>query len=150
MCRFFLNTRLIGVLLATLFVQGFYPQTLCAQELSAEDLVEEELSEEQLLDQRARSENVTAPQTNNSALDNAPAITPKPPATNSARNAVVNLQTTVTGNQEQPRVLYILPWQSPATEAIGFESLESEQSTVFGHVERDELRRQLEAEGVFD
>lgn len=75
---------------------------------------------------------------------------PKPPAAGSARSAVVNLQTTVTGNQEQPRVLYILPWQSPESEAVEFDLLNSGQAAVFGHVERDELRRQLEAMGEFD
>ena len=38
------------------------------------------------------------------------------------QDATINLQTTVTGNQEQPRVLYILPWQSPAPEDVDFES----------------------------
>lgn len=136
MWRFFLNTRLICALLAALFAQGLYA---------------EELLQEKPLDQSLASEEVTEEQLDESALGNAPAaITPKPPATNTTRNSVVNLQTTVTGNQEQPRVLYILPWQSPETEAIGFELLDSEQSAVFGHVERDELRRQLEAEGEFD
>ena len=60
-------------------------------------------------------------------------------------NATINLQTTVTGNQEQPRVLYILPWQSPATDAVDFETFDSQQKAVFGHVERDELRRELES-----
>jgi len=58
-----------------------------------------------------------------------------------------NLQMTVTGNQEQPRVLYILPWQSPATTDVDFEPLDSEQKAVFNHVEREELRRELESVG---
>lgn len=58
-----------------------------------------------------------------------------------------NLQMTVTGNQEQPRVLYILPWQSPATTDVDFEPLDSEQKAVFSHVEREELRRELESVG---
>ncbi len=63
------------------------------------------------------------------------------------QEATINLQTTVTGNQEQPRVLYILPWQSPAPEDVDFESLSNEQRVVFGHVEREELRRELESAG---
>lgn len=63
------------------------------------------------------------------------------------QNATINLQTTVTGNQEQPRVLYILPWQSPAPEDVDFESFSNDQRVVFGHVEREELRRELEAAG---
>jgi hypothetical protein len=58
-----------------------------------------------------------------------------------------NMQMTVTGNQEQPRVLYILPWQSPATTDVDFEPLENEQKAVFSHVEREELRRELESVG---
>lgn len=72
-------------------------------------------------------------------------------ATTPSRAAgVVNLQTTVTGNQEQPRVLYILPWQSPPPGDINFELLESRDRTVFGHLERSELRRQLESAGELD
>lgn len=66
------------------------------------------------------------------------------------RGGVVSLQTTVTGNQEQPRVLYILPWQSPAASDVDFELLDSQQTSVFGHIERNELRRELEAAGEFD
>lgn len=63
---------------------------------------------------------------------------------------VVNLQTTVTGNQEQPRVLYILPWQSPPASEIDFELLDGQETSVFSHLERTEFRRQLEAAGEFD
>jgi hypothetical protein len=63
------------------------------------------------------------------------------------QSATLNLQTTVTGNQEQPRVLYILPWQSPAADDVDFESIDNEEKAVFGHVERDEFRRELESAG---
>jgi hypothetical protein len=33
---------------------------------------------------------------------------PQPPAT-------VQLETTISGNQEQPKTIYILPWQSPVS-----------------------------------
>jgi hypothetical protein len=72
------------------------------------------------------------------------------PQVNSSRSAEVSLHTTVTGSQEQPQVLYILPWQSPQANAIDFELLDSQDTAVFGHVERDELRRELEANGEFD
>ena len=61
------------------------------------------------------------------------------------QEATINLQTTVTGNQEQPRVLYILPWQSPAAEDVDFETLNNQQQAVFNHVEREELRRELQS-----
>lgn len=67
------------------------------------------------------------------------------PAKKMVQDATINLQTTITGNQEQPRVLYILPWQSPTPGNVDFESLDSEQKAVFGHVEREELRRELES-----
>lgn len=63
------------------------------------------------------------------------------------QDATINLQTTITGNQEQPRVLYILPWQSPQTADVDFEPLDNQQKAVFGHVEREELRRELESAG---
>lgn len=66
------------------------------------------------------------------------------------RDATISLQTTVTGNQEQPRVMYILPWQSPLSAELDIEMLDSQQEAVFGHVEREELQRGLEAAGEFD
>lgn len=67
------------------------------------------------------------------------------PSPRAAPASSIHLQTTVTGNQEQPRVLYILPWQSPAAEAVDFAPLESEQKAVFKHLEREELARELDA-----
>jgi len=64
--------------------------------------------------------------------------------------ATMSLQTTVTGNQEQPRVLYILPWQTPGDSVIEFESMHSLQEEAFAHIERDEFRRKLNAEAVLD
>jgi len=67
------------------------------------------------------------------------------PGKKMVQDATITLQTTITGNQEQPRVLYILPWQSPTATNVDFESLDNEQKAVFGHVEREELRRELES-----
>jgi|SRR5688572_16774096 hypothetical protein len=64
--------------------------------------------------------------------------------------ARINLQTTVTGNQEQPRVMYILPWQSPLSPELEMEMLSSQEESVFGHVERDEMQRNLESSGELD
>lgn len=61
------------------------------------------------------------------------------------QDATINLQTTITGNQEQPKVLYVLPWQSPQMAVVDFEPLDNQQKAVFNHVERDELRRELDA-----
>ena len=100
--------------------------------------------------QNATPENHEAAASATSAEVQAPAV--KKPETNNAQpakkmvqDATITLQTTITGNQEQPRVLYILPWQSPTTTNVDFESLDNEQKAVFGHVEREELRRELES-----
>lgn len=68
----------------------------------------------------------------------------EPAAKKMVQEATLNLQTTVTGNQEQPRVLYILPWQSPAAEDVDFETLNNQEKSVFSHIEREELHRELE------
>jgi len=60
------------------------------------------------------------------------------------QDATISLQTTITGNQEQPKVMYILPWQSPQTTDVDFEPLDNQQKAVFNHIERDELRRELD------
>ena len=85
----------------------------------------------------------------NTQQNNVTADSKSAPAANSGqkmvREANINLRTTVTGNQEQPRVMYILPWQSPSSPDLEMEMLSSQQDAVFGHVERDELQRSLEA-----
>lgn len=55
----------------------------------------------------------------------------------------VNLSTTIIGNQEQPKVLYIVPWR--AVNAADFENqtIRSQLEMVFGHVEPAEQRRKL-------
>jgi len=55
----------------------------------------------------------------------------------------VNLSTTIIGNQEQPKVLYILPWQSPGASELDSHNIASQLQMVFGHVEPQELRREL-------
>lgn len=60
-------------------------------------------------------------------------------------SAVVNLSTTVTGNQEQPKVLYIVPWQAAEDNTLLYQALNRHTSdAVFGHVERSEHRREIE------
>ncbi|WP_317932540.1 hypothetical protein [Halioxenophilus sp. WMMB6] len=58
--------------------------------------------------------------------------------------AVINIDETVTGNQEQPKVLYIVPWKT-AADSEEFEQSLAQKTTsrVFEHVEREELLRQL-------
>lgn len=59
--------------------------------------------------------------------------------------AVIELSTTVTGNQEQPKVLYIVPWQAAEDNTLLQQALSRHTSeAVFGHVERSEHRREIE------
>jgi len=105
------------------------------------------------LEAKSPPDNSATPETHEAPK---PVISVKPTATKSnaakpqprtVQEATINLQTTITGNQEQPRVLYILPWQSPQTADVDFEPLDNQQKTVFSHVEREELRRELESSG---
>lgn len=58
---------------------------------------------------------------------------------------VVVLSDTVTGNQEQPKVLYIVPWQAATDDTILYQPLETKlQRDVFGHIERPEHIRELQ------
>lgn len=57
---------------------------------------------------------------------------------------VVVLSDTVTGNQEQPKVLYIVPWQAAEDDTILKQPLATKlHSEVFEHVEREEHQREL-------
>lgn len=55
----------------------------------------------------------------------------------------VNLSTTVTGNQEQPKVLYIIPWQNAERSSALELPLQSALDDVFALVDRDELARDI-------
>lgn len=57
---------------------------------------------------------------------------------------VVKLGATITGNQEQPTVLYIVPWKQTSDDTILNQGLESRLSDVFDHVERSEHLREVE------
>jgi len=66
------------------------------------------------------------------------------PAVRAQDSGPVTLSTTVTGNQEQPRVLYIVPWQSARDDRILYEPLNSQTNRVFGHIERSEHLREMD------
>lgn len=57
---------------------------------------------------------------------------------------VVSLETTVVGNQEQPKVLYIVPWQSATDTTILSLPVTSLTNDVFDHVDRDEHKREIQ------
>lgn len=57
--------------------------------------------------------------------------------------ANVELHSTITGNQEQPKVLYIVPWQGPAGVDQLNQGLQPIVSDVFAPVDRREFQREL-------
>jgi hypothetical protein len=101
--------------------------------------------------------NVSAQETSDAKTDaeSAEAATvkadePKPAGKKMVAEASISLRTTVTGNQEQPLVMYILPWQSPDNPEFDLEMQSSQADAVFGHIEREELNRQLDSAGELD
>lgn len=120
-----LNNRHYGLLLAGLICLPLAPLTQAQTEQAEPEPAAEE---------------TTAPEAQKTA----------PGAQKTVESATINLRTTVMGNQEQPRVFYVMPWQSPETPALDMQMLSSQQDAVFGHVEREELLRHLEASGELD
>ena len=57
---------------------------------------------------------------------------------------IVTMSTTIVGNQEQPKVLYIVPWQSATDVTILSLPVTSLMSDVFDHVDREEHRREIQ------
>ncbi|UTF58932.1 hypothetical protein [Gilvimarinus sp. DA14] len=53
------------------------------------------------------------------------------------------LESTITGNQEQPQVLYIVPWQTPDSPTLKYDVVRDQSAAVFEHLERSELHREL-------
>ena len=61
----------------------------------------------------------------------------------SAREANVSLHSTITGNQEQPKVLYIVPWQPPGNADRLAQPVQPLLDDVFAPVDRAEFQREL-------
>lgn len=60
-----------------------------------------------------------------------------------AQEARIELRSTVTGNQEQPKVMYIVPWQNAQSPTLSYQPLQSLAADVFEEVERAEFLREL-------
>ncbi len=60
-----------------------------------------------------------------------------------AQEALVTLHATVTGNREQPRVMYIVPWQPPDATKFEYTLGSSLAQDLFREVDRDEFVREL-------
>jgi|GEM_PF-2490864 len=53
------------------------------------------------------------------------------------------LESVITGNQEQPQVLYLVPWQNPDSPTLQYDVIHHQTDIVFQHLERSELLREL-------
>lgn len=73
----------------------------------------------------------------------APARIAPTPRARPPSGQVANLSSTIVGNQEQPQVLYIVPWKPVADSDLENQNIQSQLDIIFGHVERVELRREL-------
>lgn len=60
-----------------------------------------------------------------------------------AQEARVVLRSTVVGNQEQPKVLYIVPWQQADSPDLIYRPMQSLVDGVFREIDREEFLREL-------
>ena len=60
-----------------------------------------------------------------------------------AQEPIVTLRSTVTGNQEQPRVMYIVPWQQPGGSDFEYVMESSIGDELFAPVDREEFVRSM-------
>jgi len=58
--------------------------------------------------------------------------------------AVIKLQETIRGNQEQPKVLTIVPWQSPKTKQALPSPIVERINKKFVPLQQDELKLQIQ------
>jgi hypothetical protein len=61
-----------------------------------------------------------------------------------SEEAMVVLRSTVKGNQEQPRVMYIVPWHRPGDSSLEYQPMDTLVDDLFTPVDRDEFTRELE------
>ena len=59
------------------------------------------------------------------------------------RETQVTLHSTVTGNQEQPRVMYIVPWHQPGDSRFEHSLQRSIARELFDPIDRDEFVRAM-------
>lgn len=65
------------------------------------------------------------------------------PPEKKSNEATVTLHSTITGNQEQPKVLYIVPWQPPGGADRLMQPAKPVLDDVFAPVDRAEFNREL-------
>ena len=67
-----------------------------------------------------------------------------------AQEAVVILRSTVTGSQDQPKVMYLLPWQQPGDANFDNRMRGSFAQEMFQPIDRDEFVRGLEFQTLLE
>lgn len=77
------------------------------------------------------------------ALCMAPTVVPAAAAKDDVQAPVVRLQSTVSGTQDQPRVMYIVPWQEPGAAEFDYALDNRLVQEVFAPIDRDEFVREL-------
>jgi hypothetical protein len=70
------------------------------------------------------------------------------PVSSVAQQARVTLRSTVTGNQEQPKVMYIVPWQPLGSIEFTYSPVSRLAEDLFTQIDRDEFRRELDYRSV--
>ncbi len=63
---------------------------------------------------------------------------------NAQEPGVIKLEETIRGNQEQPKVLTIVPWQSPKAKQALPSPIVERINKKFVPLQRDELKRQIQ------
>ena len=67
-----------------------------------------------------------------------------------AQEATVTLHSTVTGSKEQPRVMYLVPWQQPGDARFEYAMQRNFADELFVPIDRDEFVRGLEYQALLD
>lgn len=62
----------------------------------------------------------------------------------------MTLHSTVSGSQEQPRVMYIVPWQEPDAARFDYELNNELAEAVFQPIDRDEFVRGLHYQEILN
>jgi len=59
---------------------------------------------------------------------------------------VLELESRVTGNREQPKVFSVVPWQTPESAPPDYDPLWNQLGDLFSQIEREEVLRALDSE----
>ena len=57
---------------------------------------------------------------------------------------IITLESTIVGNKEQPKMMTIVPWQTPTKKAVKAMPISIEMQSFFEPIEVDSLKKELE------